>query len=376
MTVESATRHHPHARAVLSAALREHGRPSHAYLFHGPPGAGKVAAARAFAAELLAEGAPDPGAVRRRVLDGVHPDLTWVRPTGAAEMLVSDVDEAVVVAATRTPFESSRRVFVIERAETMSDDVANRLLKTLEEPASYVHIVLLAARLGDVLPTVRSRCIAVRFEPLSPSQMAEMLSDEHGVEPGRALACSRLARGDARYALALASEDGEQVRRAAELYVRGALADELLDKPWKAVLDRAKDLADSAGKELVEEAAQRADALPQRDANRVRREAETAAKRAERRARTSTIDSVLHLSALWLRDVGCIADGAEQMVCNVDRTAALAEDAARANVAGLRDAVVAIEDARAALVVNPGEELLLESLAYRLQQLVAPAQVS
>ncbi len=376
MTVESATRHHPHARAVLSAALREHGRPSHAYLFHGPPGAGKVAAARAFAAELLAERAPDPDAVRRRVLDGVHPDLTWVRPTGAAEMLVSDVDEAVVVAATRTPFESSRRVFVIERAETMSDDVANRLLKTLEEPASYVHIVLLAARLGDVLPTVRSRCIAVRFEPLSPSQMAEMLSDEHGVEPGRALACSRLARGDARYALALASEDGAQVRRAAELYVRGALADELLEKPWKAVLDRAKDLADSAGKELVEEAAQRADALPQRDANRVRREAETAAKRAERRARTSTIDSVLHLSALWLRDVGCIADGAEQMVCNVDRTAALAEDAARANVAGLRDAVVAIEDARAALVVNPGEELLLESLAYRLQQLVAPAQVS
>ena len=66
---------HPHARAVLGGALREGGSPSHAYLFHGPAGAGKARAARAFAAELLAEGAADPDGVRGRVQRGTHPDL-------------------------------------------------------------------------------------------------------------------------------------------------------------------------------------------------------------------------------------------------------------------------------------------------------------
>ncbi|MBA3809177.1 MAG: hypothetical protein H0X28_12430, partial [Solirubrobacterales bacterium] len=47
---------HPHARAVLLGALALGGHPSHAYLFHGPPGTGKRAVARAFAAALLAEG--------------------------------------------------------------------------------------------------------------------------------------------------------------------------------------------------------------------------------------------------------------------------------------------------------------------------------
>src|SRR3954471_5902176 len=99
---------HPHARSILRAAIPPDGAPSHAYLFHGPAGAGKREAARAFAAELLAEGAADPDNARRRATEGVHPALTWVVRSGAAEMLVGDIDEPVVAAATRTPFEARR----------------------------------------------------------------------------------------------------------------------------------------------------------------------------------------------------------------------------------------------------------------------------
>ncbi len=76
---------HPHARAVLAPALRAGGAPSHAYLFHGPPGTGKRAVARAFAAALLADGAQDAAellSVRERIARGSHPDLTWVTPLG------------------------------------------------------------------------------------------------------------------------------------------------------------------------------------------------------------------------------------------------------------------------------------------------------
>src|SRR3954454_529831 len=217
------TGEHPHARMVLGSALAS-GEPSHAYLFHGPPGTGKRTAARALAAEILAAGeSGDPDAARRRVLAGTHPDLTWVRPTGAHVMRVSDVEEPVVAAATRTPFESSKRVFVLEQADTMNDEVANRMLKTLEEPPPFVHLILLTDALGQVLETVVSRCQLVRFDPLSAERIAAVLESE-GVEPGRAGSCGRLALGNLTRARFLASDEGVALRDDVERLVRACLA--------------------------------------------------------------------------------------------------------------------------------------------------------
>src|SRR5689334_21140088 len=204
MAVLPGTEQHPHAAAVLGAALpSEGGAPSHAYLFHGPAGSGKRDVARAFAAALLSEGAADPANVSHRVRSGVHPDLTWVAPTSSAGILVGDVDQAVVAAASRTPFEASRRVFVIERADELNDQAANRMLKTLEEPAPFAHLVLLTSRPANVLPTIASRCQSVRFDAPSSDQIATQL-ERHGVAPETAVACARLALGDAERALALA----------------------------------------------------------------------------------------------------------------------------------------------------------------------------
>jgi DNA polymerase III subunit delta' len=192
---------HPHARAVLLPALPPSGRPSHAYLFHGPSGTGKRTVARAFAAALLADGAQQPQTVLERVRRDAHPDLTWVTPSGASEVLVSDIDEPVVAAAAHTPFESSRRVFVIEAAGSMNDQAANRLLKTLEEPPPFAHLILLAEHREDVLPTIASRCQQVRFDPLSDELLAGRLQGgATSIEPERAAACARLAAGDGQLA--------------------------------------------------------------------------------------------------------------------------------------------------------------------------------
>ena len=152
----AATEHQPRARATLAAALAS--GPSHAYIFRGPPGAGKAAAARAFAAELLAEGAPDPDDARRRTLldPSPHPDLVWLRPPGA-QHLVEEVRESVIRAASLRPAEGEHRVFVIEEAEDLRDESQNALLKTLEEPAAVrAHHPALrrarAARRHDPLP--------------------------------------------------------------------------------------------------------------------------------------------------------------------------------------------------------------------------------
>ena len=109
-----------------------------------------------------------------------HPDLTWVTPSGAHEMLRADVAKPVVEAAAHTPFEAARRVFVLEHADSMNDEAANTLLKTLEEPPSYAVLILLSDKPGQVLPTIASRCQMVRFDPAPPATIAARLEGVDG----------------------------------------------------------------------------------------------------------------------------------------------------------------------------------------------------
>jgi DNA polymerase-3 subunit delta' len=371
------TEDHAHARMVLGAALAS-GAPSHAYLFHGPPGTGKRSAARALAAELLAEGEPDPDAARARVRAGTHPDLTWVRPTGAHVMRVSDVDEPVVAAATRTPFEAARRVFVLERADTMNDEVANRLLKTLEEPAPFVHLVLLTDALGQVLETVVSRCQLVRFDPLPAERIAAILESE-GVDPPTAGACGRLALGNLTRARYLASDEGRALRDDVELLVRAALAGEARDpregEPWAPLLARAEARRGAAEEDVARAAKERLELEPRgRDRSAMEREFDEAAKRDGRRARTEVLDLGLELAALSFRDLVCVADGADAAVLATDRSPELAAGAGRGRDAlRLRAALERCEDARQSLELNVTEELALTALSLRLARLVGAA---
>src|SRR3954469_12450226 len=354
---------HPHARAVLRLDA-----PSHAYLFHGPAGAGKRDVARAFAAELLAEGSADPDNARARVLRGSHPDLSWVARGGPADMLVSDIDEPVVAAAARTPFESNRRVFVIERADTMNDEAANRMLKTLEEPPAFAHLVLLTDRPGNVLPTIASRCQHVRFDAPPVDALAARL-EERGVVALTARACARLSLGDGEKAVALAVGTGPDRRAAAERFVRAALRDELGDRPWKALLDEAKRAGEQAVEECDGRAAAELEVTAKRDQKRIEREGNERARRASRRASTAALDHGLQLAGLWLRDLACLADGAEAAVHHCDRLDALREDAAGRTAGRLRAGLDAVEVTRQRLVLNVSEELALEALAYKLARI-------
>jgi len=382
---------HPNALAVLGPALAPDGRPSHAYLFHGPGGAGKRTLAREFAARLLARGAPDPASAQARALAGAHPDLTWVVPSGAHEILVSDIDEPVVAAATRTPFESSRRVFVIESVDTMNDQAANRMLKTLEEPPPFTHLLLLADRREDVLATIVSRCQQVRFDPLPAALIAERLAPaahtpEGGVGPARGndddyegdrvFACARLALGDAGVAARLASDEGRGLRARAEDYVRSALAGATGGRPWLGLLDVAKAAGVAAGESARELTERELELVPSKERKRYEREGGEARRRGERRVRTATLDLGLRLAELWLRDVLCVREGVPELVYAVDRRAQLEQDAGGADGSGVdtravRRGIELVADTRLSLSVNVSEELALEALAYRLQSLLA-----
>jgi DNA polymerase III subunit delta' len=367
--VLAGTEDHPQARIVLSSALAS--GPSHAYLFHGPAGTGKRTVARSFAAELLAEGQDDPDAVRLRVQHGTHPDLTWVRPSGAHVMRVEDVNEPVVAAATRTPFEASRRVFVLERVDVLNDQAANRMLKTLEEPAAFVHLILLTEALGRVMETVVSRCQLVRFEPLPAARIAAALEAE-GVPAERARACARLALGNAARASYLASPAGEELRADVEHVVASALAGNGRGgEPWRPLLERAERRRLEAEDAAATERAERLELEPKgRERRAIERELEEAAKRDGRRARTEVLDLALSLTGLAFRDLVCLAEDAPEAVLAGDRSGSLAEQARGRDPRRLRQAAERCEDVRQALELNVMEDLALAALGFRLTALV------
>src|SRR5829696_960520 len=362
---------HPHAAAVLGAALQPDRGPAHAYLLHGPAGTGKRAAARAFAAELLSREAGDPSNARARVEHGSHPDLTWVAPSGAHEMLRRDVDESVVAAASHTPFEASFRVFVLERADTMNDEAANALLKTLEEPPAYVVLLLLTDRPTQVLPTIASRCQPVRFDPPAPAELAARL-EARGAPPAQAAAAARLSLGDGERALALALGDGAALRAHAEAFARAPLHGRVgAERPWIALLELAAARGAAARAAHEERLAEELQFLPRKEHRRREGEVGEQARRADRRAQTAALDHGLQLAGLWYRDLACVVTGAPELAHHADRAEELARDAEGRSLAALREATALVDDFRARLALNVSYDLACEALAFRLERMLA-----
>lgn len=362
-----ATENQARARVALQAALA--GQPSHAYLFRGPRGSGKRTAARAFAAEMIASASADPEDARRRALldPSPHPDLVWLAPTGAQHM-VEEVRERVIRAAAYRPFEGGRRVFVIEAAEAMRDESQNALLKTLEEPPGFVHLILLSAEGEGLLETVASRCQIIDFAPLP----AEILEEELGAERPEAdadevAAAARLSAGDLDRARLLLGERGRQLRAEAERCIAAALEGETAKAPWKALLDDAK----GAGEDV--EAAAR-EALEEESKAGIKRSAKEigdGAKRAGRRRRTEILELGFELCAAYLRDLAAVAAGAEEVVFNRDRLDTLREQAQGLDPAQARRGAELVQETRRGLDLNVSEELALEALFFRLEALFA-----
>jgi DNA polymerase-3 subunit delta' len=344
---------------ALGAALAS--GPSHAYLFRGPRGAGKKTAARAFAAEILAAASEDPAAARRRALldPSPHPDLVWLSPRGSQHM-VEEVREQVIRAAAYRPFEGGKRVFVVEAAEAMRDESQNALLKTLEEPADFVHVLLLTSEPNALLETIASRCQPVDFAPLPVAAIEASLAGSG--DPDEIAAAARLSAGDITRAQLLLSEEGRRLRASAfELPVTGSAG-----TPWRALLDAAE----SAGEDA--EAAALA-ALEEEKSSGVKRSARDiadASKRAGRRRRTEILDLGLELYAAWFRDLAALASGADDIVFNQDRLAELQAQAAGLDPARPRQAAELVQDTRRRLDLNVSEELALEALVFRVERLL------
>jgi DNA polymerase-3 subunit delta' len=210
---------HETAVASLALAIRE-GRVGHAYLMAGPSGIGKATLAQVFAQALCCDATdrPDPGIPCgmcrscRKISRGTHPDVrTWSLATQAATQkdgkhttLNIETAREIRAATALRPVEAPRRVIVVDDAETMQGAAQEALLKTLEEPPPAVVLLMLADDAELLMPTIRSRCLAVDLRPVSAGAIARGLVN-HGIDPTLAAEVAALAHGRPGWALAAAA---------------------------------------------------------------------------------------------------------------------------------------------------------------------------
>ncbi len=221
-------------------------RVHHAYLFDGPEGVGKERAALGLAQALVCErrapGSSDACGTCRACVRAVprpgqageqrplHPDVVVLarglydpttigrRSPETQDLSIDQVRTLVLARAAFPPLEGRAKVFIVRRAEELSQAAANALLKTLEEPGPQTHFVLLSALADSLLPTIRSRTQRVRFGPLPDDVVTELLAAQ-GVENPAAIAA--LAGGSMANALVLSDPEASARR---EEFVSRAMA--------------------------------------------------------------------------------------------------------------------------------------------------------
>src|SRR3954471_2162187 len=179
-------------------------RPSHAYLLVGPRGSGVEDAARDFAALLIGVGDDERGL--GLVQRGVHPDVIEFAPGGPSYRVKEDVRDSILPEAARAPIEGDRRVLILFEAERLrgnQNESANAMLKTIEEPPPRTIVMLVTAAADDLLPTIRSRCQRIDFDPVADVTLRAALERE-GVNPEVAATAAALSGGQLARARAIA----------------------------------------------------------------------------------------------------------------------------------------------------------------------------
>ena len=343
------------AKRRLAAALAD--GPAHAYLFHGPPGVGKRAAAQAFAAELLGGS--------ERALRNAHSDLYILEPVG--DQIRIDEIRALRRDLHMRPFEADRRVYVIHAADTMNEDAADALLKDLEEPPPYAVIVLVATDVGPLPETIRSRCQLVPFRRLSERAIRAAAEERAAaLSPEQLTALARVAAGRLDRLNDLL--DPSEISRRATLI---ELARAVYRDPEFEAADAAERLLDgitargNTAREQAEEELKKLD-LPQRDADQRLR-------RAQRGAEREGLLASLEELAAWYRDLVVVATGAERAAIHFDRLDELREDAAVERLAGAEAACETVREVwRELEEFNLNAPLALEALFVRLRREMAP----
>ncbi len=304
------------------------GKTSHAYLFRGPAGVGKKTCAHAFACLINCHAPVDDDACGsctscKKYSSGNHPDLISVEPEGAGIKI--DQIRKLKKTLTYPPFEARYRVVLIEDIHlTMRrKEVANSLLKTLEEPPEDTIFILTGDEAGDILPTILSRCQIIPFYSLPYELVTHALVDD-GIDEQTAATLSGITEGSLGRARSLHQDE--------LLLLRQEIIEELL-KCTAGQPSGVETVFLMAGKAATSK---------------------------------ENTDELLDLLTLWIRDLMLMKNGLPGKMINHDLSHRMEEACKRWSFDDLTEKITFIDTARRQLLRNCNRNLVFEVLFFGL----------
>jgi len=302
------------------------GRLSHAYLFVGPPLVGKMSLAINLAQAVNCEAKNPPCgecAPCRRIASGKHADIQIIGLSSAErrEISIEQIRE-MRTSASLPPYEGKQKVFIIDKADLLSHEASNSLLKTLEEPSPRILLLLLTAREQHLLPTIVSRCQRVELRPLPIAFIEEELRQHYEMPEPEAGLLARLSEGCPGWALRAIQDESILEERAQRLNTLISLTYASL----KQRLTYAAELASqfNKGREGVE--------------------------------------GVLALWINWWRDLLMLKGGNDKLITNIDHETELLNQADKYSIRQIKDFIHQLRAASKQLEQNANPRLTLEVL--------------
>lgn len=156
---------------------------SHSYIFWGIEGIGKNKIAKELAKSILCLESKEEKCKCKSCIEfnsNNNPDFVLIEPE-QGKIKIETIRE-MQRKISEKPIISSRKVYIIDNAETMTIEAQNCLLKTLEEPPEYVTIILITSNENNLLSTIKSRCTRIYFEPLSKKEIKKYIEENYGEE--------------------------------------------------------------------------------------------------------------------------------------------------------------------------------------------------
>ncbi|WP_021596268.1 DNA polymerase III subunit delta' [Actinomadura welshii] len=363
--------------AQLSAAAGGTGGVAHAWLFTGPPGSGRVAAARAFAAALQCTETPrgcGHCASCHQILQGTHADVEVVRPEGLS-FGVKDA-RVLVLRASSSPSGGRWQVVLFEDADRATEGAANALLKAIEEPPARTVWLLCTPSPEDLLVTIRSRCRLVTLQTPPIAAIADFLVQRDGVDRDTADVVARAAQGHISRARRLAADPAmRQVRDGVVAIPRRLTGVSPAVAAAETLVKAAEAERDAQTAELNEtETSALRKALGESEKGRMPRGTAGALKDLEARQKSratrvlrDALDRTLLDLASYYRDLLTLQLGAGGELVNIELGPELRTAAGNGRPEDTLRRLDAIMDCRERLAANVNPQLAFEALTLALR---------
>lgn len=200
-----------HERVIESLKRQiKNNKVSHSYLFEGKEGLGKKQVALRFAKTLLCKEKGQVPCNRCtsciKFESNSHPDLIVIEPENGI-IKIKTIRDLLINGVNTAPFESSRKIFVIDDSHKMKTETSNALLKTLEEPPEYINIILVTSESNKMLSTILSRCQSIKFHSIEVDKIKQLLIKSYGKDEEQAKLISNFASGSVGKAVMIAKSE-------------------------------------------------------------------------------------------------------------------------------------------------------------------------